>query len=83
MIGKMTKEVFDRLGDDDRWMLVSGFQDSEDVDIPLDPKDQAIADRDAIIEAQHQSLQKAEVVINQASEVISRYRDAIANPVDI
>lgn len=46
MIGRMTKEQFDRLDPDDQWMTVAGFQDAEDVDLPLDPKDKAIADRE-------------------------------------
>jgi hypothetical protein len=79
MIGRMTKEQFDRLDEDDRWMTVAGFKDSADIELPLSAQEQAIADRDAIIAIQDQKLQEAEVVITQATQVISRYRDAIAN----
>jgi hypothetical protein len=72
-MGLMTKAEFNRLNSDDRSMIASGFQNSEDVDLPLDPKDQAIADRDAIIAAQEQKLQEATAVVNQAAQSIARY----------
>lgn len=68
----MTKAEFDRLDENDRSMIAAGFQDSEDLNLPLDPKDQAIADRDAIIAVQHQQLVNAAAAIEGATALIQQ-----------
>ena len=76
MLGRMTKDEFDRLDEDDRWMTVAGFQNSEDVDLPLSDQEQAIADRDAVIELQNQKLQECASVMTNAAQVVGRYMEA-------
>jgi hypothetical protein len=69
----MTKAEFDRLSEDDRWITAAGFQNSKNIEIPLDPKDQAIADRDAIIAAQSEQLNLANQAIQGATQAIAQH----------
>ncbi len=75
MIGRMTKEQFDRLDPDDRQVIVAGFD--IEVEIPLSAQEQAIADRDAIIAAQHQVIVAATEVVEGARVAIDRF---VRNP---
>jgi hypothetical protein len=71
MNGRMTKAEFDRLDEDDRWMLAAGF------DVQVAPvvtsQEQAIADRDAIIAAQHQVIVAATEAVEGARAAIDRF----------